>query len=374
MLLVTKQDLLFSQIDAAALPLSQTMPVHHTSVFWVPPTSLTVPSLISSTRITFSLPPGMPGPHTTVEDAEDEDSMLEGIRCSTGVETLLDDLEFSSDSDGISIFGSRTGCASETSFSSEPPHPLPRAPPPSPVDPESKPLRDGNAQMAPPIPIAAKVLEDLKTLLKGTKIGKSRDYRRPEVSHYVEHRLHGMIALLSVYVNSNLRSKYGHWAASSLNAAMAIRRPSAYCARVLRRLCRAYIDNREILPINPYVEGSSNMLLDEDLKSNVVLYLQGLGKDITAAKLQAYLNQPDIQEEFGIGRTIKRATANRYLRALDYHFSNPPKGQFVDGHERGDVVDQQQSKFLPAIAKVQPSMRVYDSDGVLTSSPDGRPL
>jgi hypothetical protein len=99
------------------------------------------------------------------------------------------------------------------------------------------------------------------------------------------------------------------------------------------------------------------MLADEDLRSDVMLFLQGLGKEITAEKLRAYLNSPDVRKEHGIPKRISLATANRYLKALEFRFSQPPKEQFVDGHERSDVVDKRQNKFLPAMAKLEPWMR-----------------
>jgi hypothetical protein len=58
------------------------------------------------------------------------------------------------------------------------------------------------------------------------------------------------------------------------------------------KLCRAYISRCEILLINPYADWQSNMLVDEDLKSDVLLFLQGLcPEDISVKALRDYLNQ-----------------------------------------------------------------------------------
>jgi hypothetical protein len=43
---------------------------------------------------------------------------------------------------------------------------------------------------------------------------------------------------------------------------------------------------------------------------------------------------------------------------------SPKKGQYADGHERPDVVDYRQNKFLPAWAKIQERMETWTKDNV----------
>ncbi|KAJ2923502.1 hypothetical protein H1R20_g13591, partial [Candolleomyces eurysporus] len=97
--------------------------------------------------------------------------------------------------------------------------------------------------------------------------------------------------------------------------------------------------------------------------------IQVLGGNISAEKLCDYLNSNEVREEYGIGQPISLATAQRYLDSLGYQFSHPPKGQFVDGHERDDVVDHRQNRFLPQVSELLSRMHVYDKNGQLVLEP-----
>ncbi len=51
------------------------------------------------------------------------------------------------------------------------------------------------------------------------------------------------------------------------------------------------------------------MLINEDLVQDINLHLQGLGKDITAAKVVLFLAHPDIKEKHRIMKKISLRTA-----------------------------------------------------------------
>jgi hypothetical protein len=98
------------------------------------------------------------------------------------------------------------------------------------------------------------------------------------------------------------------------------------------------------------------MLVDEDLCNDLNLFLQELGKDITAEKVSEYLALPEVKEKHGISKTISIRTACRYLNALGFQFSHPKRGQYADGHERMDVVSYCNAVFLPRWEKVSVRM------------------
>ena len=90
--------------------------------------------------------------------------------------------------------------------------------------------------------------------------------------------------------------------------------------------------------MNPYGSWNVSMLTDKDLAQDICLYLQQLGKFITAEKLMLYLHRPDVKLKHGIDCDISIHTARHYLHSLGYRFTYQPRGQYVDGHERADVV------------------------------------
>ncbi|KAF7317932.1 hypothetical protein MKEN_00881300 [Mycena kentingensis (nom. inval.)] len=119
-------------------------------------------------------------------------------------------------------------------------------------------------------------------------------------------------------------------------------------SRQIRILVRGFIADQTVLPINPYGYWKTSMLVDKELKVKINLYLQELGKNITAYKLREFLLRPDIMEKHGIICKVSLSTAERYLKALGYWWMAPKKGQYSDGHERADIVDYCQNKFLPS--------------------------
>jgi hypothetical protein len=74
------------------------------------------------------------------------------------------------------------------------------------------------------------------------------------------------------------------------------------------------------------------MLINEDLTQDIGLYLQELGKEITAEKLVAFLARPEVKDKHGITKKISVWTAQHYLRALGYRWKEASKGQYSDGH------------------------------------------
>ncbi len=232
---------------------------------------------------------------------------------------------------------------------------------PSPVPPSfnaSEFLPNGSGRLceAPSIETALSALKDLRKKLcphcqKGP--GHVNVYFDP-FTHY---QMLGMQAMLSDYTSS-LSATYGHWAASSLQAAVFLGR-GVYCARVLCRLVRAFIADRTLLPINPYGSFKESMLANQDLLQDINLHLQELEKDITALKVVEYLARPEVKDKYGITKTISLRTAQQYLNALGYRWKEAAKGQYVDGHERADVVFQRDHVYVPKMKSFKGRIQVY---------------
>jgi hypothetical protein len=65
-----------------------------------------------------------------------------------------------------------------------------------------------------------------------------------------------------------------------------------------------------------------------------------------------FLNTPEMLQRLKRKKTISLVTAQRWLRKMGYRWGYDPKGQYVDGHEREDVVDYRQKVFLPKMAEL----------------------
>jgi hypothetical protein len=161
-----------------------------------------------------------------------------------------------------------------------------------------------------------------------------------------------MKALMWAYANpeSNIT-----WIAASLQAAHAVQRGLHY-AKQLKKWSRAYITDQTCLPYNIYGTWNESLLEHEDLAQELHLHLQGIGKHICTQDIIDYLDQTDVKAQLKLKKTISLATAQRWMTKMGYRWTKVPSGQFVDGHERLDVVSYCQDVFLPAWAKLEPMM------------------
>lgn len=61
-----------------------------------------------------------------------------------------------------------------------------------------------------------------------------------------------------------------------------------------------------------------------------------------------FLADPAVQSQFGLKKTIALSTTQAQMYNLGYCWGKLPNGQYIDGHERDDVVAYQQTVYLPA--------------------------
>ncbi|KAJ3816431.1 hypothetical protein F5880DRAFT_1619331 [Lentinula raphanica] len=221
---------------------------------------------------------------------------------------------------------------------------------------------NGRLHGAPTIDTAHAAAVDLTVYLKGESRGKSGGFKHPHFDFWTREKLEGMRIFLNLYTDLQSLTS-GKWRASSIQAAVSLGR-GTYCARQLRILARAYISDRKLLPNNPYGRWTTSMLADEDLVTDISTYLQELGDEITAEKLVTFLAHPDMMEKHSIDSRISIRTARRYLNSLNYRFSQPKKGQYKDGHDRADVVEYRDKKFIPQIYELLSRSVTFDRNGL----------
>lgn len=224
-------------------------------------------------------------------------------------------------------------------------------------------IRDGKYREAPTLLVSAAALKDIWEFLHGRSKGKGGGHHQPDLDPFLRSRMEGMRVFLSLYTDSQSATQE-KWAASSLQAAVTLGH-GTYCAQQLCNLARAYIVDRNILPLNPYGDWNESMLVDEDLCADVNLYLQELGNKITAEKLVTFLSRPEIKEKHGIMKNINIRTARCYLNALGFRFTHAKKGQYSDGHEREDIVHERTTVFIPKWKALETEMRNWKRDNIL---------
>jgi hypothetical protein len=161
---------------------------------------------------------------------------------------------------------------------------------------------DGVQREQPTVEAAYQALKDIEKILAPPR-KTGRGYLDPNIDPFARIRMTGMKVMLNFYTNGS-SATYGKWKNSAKQAAIGIGK-GQYCAWQICKLSHQFIEDRQVLPVNPYGEWNESMLADDDLASDIRLFLQELGlKEITAQKLLDFLLQQDIMEKYEITKKL----------------------------------------------------------------------
>ncbi|KAG2046831.1 hypothetical protein BDR06DRAFT_992017 [Suillus hirtellus] len=198
--------------------------------------------------------------------------------------------------------------------------------------------------------ICATALQDLRNILKPCW-DTGRGYKDPALDNWTKGRLESMVTFLMHYTNPSSPG-YEAWMAASLLTANG-KGMLSWWARDLREATKAYINNRINLPINPYGTWTISRLTD-DLANEIHEHLQSIGA--------YYLDREEVKMRLKLKKTISLSTAKHWMKLMDYCWVRNHRGQYVDGHERDNVVDYHQNIFLRKWAAEEGKMRSWGTN------------
>jgi hypothetical protein len=203
---------------------------------------------------------------------------------------------------------------------------------------------------------------DIQNILKPPR-NKGKGYKSSGLDKVTQSRLEGVKTFIGTYIRLEEKEpeKRGNWTKAS-ELSVYVCGGSQYHARKLREWARNFIDSREEIPENQFGRGNKSAVDDEDLAQDIHLHLQSVGKYIKAEDIVQYCSAPDVLERMKRTRSISLITARRWLAKMGYRWKRNHKGQYVDGHERSDVVDYRQNVFLPAMAEYTNQMRTWTTE------------
>ncbi|KAH8802398.1 hypothetical protein DL96DRAFT_1475542, partial [Flagelloscypha sp. PMI_526] len=194
-----------------------------------------------------------------------------------------------------------------------------------------------------------------------------KHFSKDPLDPYVRSHLNILYTFLNLYTDADSPA-FCEWGRASALAALTIGTKTLHYDRKIRRMGRAWICEGEI-PENPFGDWNESLLADEALLSDVQLFLQSLGNQITAEKLAAFLADPEVMVRHGIKKQISVRTARRYLRFMDYRFAYEKEGQYADGHERPDVTAYRDKVFIPWLHSLVPRMHLWVRNGIRETGP-----
>lgn len=234
--------------------------------------------------------------------------------------------------------------------------------------------RAGDLRMAPTMQIARDAHNDLSALLKPART-TGKGYRNADLDLGLRTRLEWMKIFLWVYVdesNDLVRDSIkaeSRWIAASLRAATTAQK-GVYFSRRLREWTRAFIANRKALPLTNH-RGTKSILEREDVAQEIALHLQSLGKWIRALDIVQYTSRPEVKARLKLKKTISLATAKIWMGRMGYRWKKDPAVQYIDGHERDDVVYYRQTVFLPLWSTLEVRLRSWTADNIEVDRGEG---
>ncbi|KAJ3508503.1 hypothetical protein NLJ89_g5715 [Agrocybe chaxingu] len=235
--------------------------------------------------------------------------------------------------------------------------------------PGSQQRRKGKWDAAPTIPQLEEALVDLEKLLRPPRCNKRQRYSDPPFDKKTIKRLEQMKLLCFNVLDMEREKKLGErgiWTRASVQTARSLgnmkkgsRKPGEKKAKDLRRWLRLFIDDREEVPTCNWSTSGRSLIDDEDFAQEIHAHLQSLGPYVSTEAIVRFLDTPEMLQRLHRKKTISLTTAQRWMKRMGYRWTINPKGQYVDGHERADVVHYRDEVFLPAILELEPRMRKY---------------
>jgi hypothetical protein len=180
------------------------------------------------------------------------------------------------------------------------------------------------------------------------------------MNRWSKRHLEEIKTILHLYMREQSKVK-SLWIAALAQATQAHGKKPGH-ARNLQSHTRKFVESCTVL-VNLFGAWTkSRIKTDKKFAQDINLHLQSLGKYVKAHNIVTYLDQPDVKLKWGLKKTISDATAKRWMNKLGYHWVKKHHGMYVDGHKQEDVVQYQQSVFLPAWYKVERHMQSWTSN------------
>ncbi|KAF7311191.1 hypothetical protein MKEN_01020600 [Mycena kentingensis (nom. inval.)] len=224
--------------------------------------------------------------------------------------------------------------------------------------------RRGKFVPAPSVKEAEEACKGIDMLLRPRRGKKA--YKANKFKKLTERRLEAMRGFLRLYIRRCKEGggvKPGMWTAASKDAAVSANY-SIHWGRNLRQWCRSMMEDMENIPLDNYGKsGLRASIDDEDISFAVIQHIQTAGKFFSAKDIMRFTGTPEMLERLGRTKPISIWTARRWLLKMGYRFKKRPRGLYMDGHEREDVVEYRQNVFVPIMEEIKERMRRRLEDG-----------
>ncbi|KAG8706087.1 hypothetical protein FRC08_001279, partial [Ceratobasidium sp. 394] len=141
--------------------------------------------------------------------------------------------------------------------------------------------------------------------------------------------LTSVLELFRTYANTEPRMT---WRNASIKISHAKGKGKGH-AETLRKWGRACLLDPLYIPRTAYGHSQDPLIAYDEFQAELLEFLRGVGKYITAVSVIQYTAQPDTQSKWGLTEPISKTTAQKWMKVLGYRWGRQPKGLYLDGHE-----------------------------------------
>jgi hypothetical protein len=130
-------------------------------------------------------------------------------------------------------------------------------------------------------------------------------------------------------------------------------------AETLRAWGRACLLDPAYIPRTAYGHSQNSLIDCDEFREELEDYLRAVGKYVTAPCVFQFTAQPDVKAAWGLTKPVSKTTAKNWMHNLDYRWRREPKGLYLDGHERLDVVEYRQTVYIPKWKEMEARMQSF---------------
>ncbi|KAJ7200600.1 hypothetical protein GGX14DRAFT_400597 [Mycena pura] len=206
--------------------------------------------------------------------------------------------------------------------------------------------------------IVNETIKKIHTILRPPRGPHTRGFKHADLNMVLRGRLELMLSFLRLYAGSG----YAGWGRAADTIAKSAGK-GFWMSRRIRQWVLAFMKDETDLPHAQYGKFNASILEDEDLSEEIHLHLQSLGEYISAQDVVDYMGSEDMKKRLNLKHGISLRTAERWMKRMEYRWTSAPKGMYKDGHERADVVDYRQNKFLPQWEEYSKRTRRWTKQG-----------
>ena len=231
--------------------------------------------------------------------------------------------------------------------------------------------RRGTFLPSPTLEQVEDAVRGLQDILRPPRTDISQSYMDPSLDKRSQKCLEDMrtFSLNFIRLEKGQKAQNNSWTLASVETAQILgyakkdsNKPGAKKARELRKWVQTFIADREEIPVCNWQTSGRSLIDDEDFAQEIHLHLQSLKpEDVHAEAIVKFLDNAEMLVQLKRKKTISLRTAQTWMKKMGYRWAYDPKGQYVDGHERADVVAFRNGVFLPAMEKFQDRMTKWNS-------------